>query len=68
MKEQRTLEEEALDRKLEEYVKAFLKMDDLEGMVARNVDGAFNEGDGGEGAAKLVDLDVMSIVETQMIL
>jgi hypothetical protein len=43
---------------LDEHAEALLEVDDLQAVLARGVDGGFLEGDGGEGAAELVDLGV----------
>jgi hypothetical protein len=45
------LEEEVLDWEFPEYVEGLFEVNYLEGMFAGNVDGSFDEGYGGEGAA-----------------
>lgn len=49
-------EEEALDGEFPENVQALLELDELQRMVACDVDGALNEGKRSECAAELVDL------------
>lgn len=51
------LEEPFLEGELPEDVKALLKMDKLKGMLASDMDGAFDEGQSSESSANLVDLD-----------
>jgi hypothetical protein len=54
--EERVFEEPVLHVEFEEYVEALLEGDYLEGVAARDVDGAFDHCYGAEGPAKLVDL------------
>lgn len=51
----RVVEEPLLDRELPEDVQALLEVDDLQSMLASDVDGALDESEGGEGASDLVD-------------
>lgn len=50
-----TLEEPLLEGQLPEDAEALLEVDDLEGMLAGDINGTLHEGDGSEGAAELVD-------------
>lgn len=56
VEEEGVLEEPVLDVEFVEEVEALLEVDDLEGMLAGDVDGGFDEGYGREGAAELVYL------------
>lgn len=51
------LQEEGLNLEFMEDMQTLFQSDDLEGMCARDFDSAGGHGDGGEGAAELVDLD-----------
>ena len=50
------LEEPLLETDFPEDSEALLDVDELEGMLASDIDGAFDEGKCGECAAELVDL------------
>lgn len=54
--QERMLQEPVLYVKFEEDVESLLERNDLEGVPARDVDGAFDHGDGGKGTAELVYL------------
>ena len=55
-----------LDVELKEEVEALLEVDELEGVLACDVDGGLNEGNGCECAAKLVHLTRVSTLSPRI--
>lgn len=58
MKDCRVLEEPFLEGRFDEDMEALLKVNELEGMLAGNVDGAFDKGKSSDSATNLIDLDI----------